>query len=126
MWGGDIVKRTRKVFILKICLIEAQNIILSQEWGNYEWGSTTHITRTGYPTFCNVPNGFVRLSRGEDGRLLDWEGVQSDTTIYILPPDSTDLPPGIHTINSLSKYQNQVNRLKKTIGRMVLHTDYSL
>ena len=36
----------------------------------------------------------VRLSRGEEGRLLDWEGVQSDTTIFILPPDATDLQSG--------------------------------
>ena len=85
-----------------------------------------HYTYYPIRLFCNVPNGFVRLSRGEDGRLLDWEGVQSDTTIYILPPDSSDLPPGIHKISSLSKYQNQVNRWKKTIGRMVLHSDYSL
>ena len=28
------------------------------------------------------------------GRLLEVEGALSDTTVFILPPDTTDLPPG--------------------------------
>ena len=34
------------------------------------------------------------MARNEDGRLLDSEGANSDTTILILPPDSSDLPQG--------------------------------
>ena len=37
---------------------------------------------------------FCRMARNEDGRLLDSEGANSDTTILILPPDSSDLPQG--------------------------------
>jgi len=36
-----------------------------------------------------------RISRNESGRLLDSEGALSDTTILILPPDSSDLPSGV-------------------------------
>ena len=35
-----------------------------------------------------------RIEREEDGRLLEVEGEQSDRTVFILPPDPGDLPPG--------------------------------
>ncbi len=38
------------------------------------------------------------MARNEDGRLLDSEGANSDTTILILPPDSSDLPQGNNII----------------------------
>ena len=39
------------------------------------------------------------MARNEDGRLLDSEGANSDTTILILPPDSSDLPQGNSVIS---------------------------
>ena len=37
----------------------------------------------------------VERSELEEGeRLLEVDGEQSDRTVFILPPDSADLPPG--------------------------------
>ena len=46
---------------------------------------------------CHIQHNkmnITRISRNESGRLLDSEGALSDTTILILPPDSSDLPTG--------------------------------
>jgi len=50
-----------------------------------------------------------RMARNEDGRLLDSEGANSDTTILILPPDSSDLPQGVeYKYNTLEKLDHSL------------------
>ena len=58
-----------------------------------------------------------RVARDEGGRLLESDGKVSDRTVFILPPDASDLPKGCeYKTSTLGKFDHSLFKEKPLLG----------